>query len=87
MRGKLHRLITIILVAILLVSGAMVFRQWQADKKAKDEYDRLAQMASQTAEESNPGTGTAGTGSAEAQPDPEPYVTPNGFQGPQPEHP
>ncbi len=87
MRGKLHRLITIILVAILLVSGAMVFRQWQADKKAKDEYDRLAQMASQTAEETTTEPVAAETEPAETEPVQEPYVSPIDFEALQKENP
>lgn len=52
MREKLRRLAMIVLAVILLVSGAMVFDRRQADRQAREEYDRLAQIASRTAQES-----------------------------------
>lgn len=87
MREKLHRLITIVLAVILLVSGTMVFRQWQADRKAKEEYDRLAQLASQTATETTTEAAETETEPAETEPVREPYVSPIDFEALQKENP
>ena len=77
MRDKLHRLVIIVLVLILVVSGGMVFSQWLENKRAQDEYNRLAQLASQTSEE--PETTEAQT-EAQTEPETEPYKSPIDFE-------
>lgn len=78
MKEKLHRLIIIVLAVIFLISGAMVFGQWQADRKAKEEYARLARMAGRT-EESTAEAVTVETEPAETEPARKPYVPPIDF--------
>ena len=77
MRDKLHRLVIIVLILVLVVSGGMVFSQWLENKRAQDEYNRLAQLASQTSEE--PETTEAQT-EAQTEPETEPYKSPIDFE-------
>lgn len=87
MRDKLYRLVIMVLAAILLVSGAVVLGQRQADRKAREEYDRLARMASQTAEESTTEAAAVETEPAGTVPPLPPYVSPIDFEALQKENP
>lgn len=72
MRDRLHRLVIIVLAVVLLVSGGMVAGQWLRDKRAQEEYDRLAALASQTAQTEE----TTKAEETETEPETEPYVSP-----------
>lgn len=76
MRDRLHRLVVIVLAAVLLVSGGIVAGQWLRDKRAQDEYDRLAALASQTAQTEE----TTKAEETETEPETEPYVSPIDFE-------
>ncbi|MBS6955258.1 MAG: class B sortase [Enterocloster asparagiformis] len=86
MKDKLHRLVIIVLALVLVVSAGMVFSQWLENKRARDEYNRLAELASQTSQE----TGTTEAESVEApetEPETEPYISPIDFDALRAENP
>lgn len=61
----------------MLVSGAMSIRSWMEDKRTREEYERLAELARETT--AQPST-EAETEPGTAEPETEPYVSPINFE-------
>lgn len=81
-RGR--SLIIIILAAIMLVSGGLTVKRYMDDKRAQEEYDRLAELARET---TAPPQTEAPTEPETTQPEEEPYVSPINFDELQAENP
>ena len=73
-KSRIRGIIILVLAAIMLVSGAMSLHSWLEDKKTRDEYERLAELARETTQET-----TAETTEESREPEPEPYVSPINF--------
>lgn len=76
-KGRLRGLIILVLLAVMLVSGAMSIHGWLEDKRTREEYDRLAELARETTTEAVTQT------EAETEPEetgPQPYVSPINFE-------
>lgn len=76
-RSRGRSLIILILAAIMLVSGGLSFKRYMEDRKAKAEYDRLAELARETTAPSE--TEAPETVPQETEPEEEPYVSPINF--------
>lgn len=74
-KGRVRSIIILVLAAIMLVSAAMSLRGWLEDKRTREEYDRLAELARET---TAPPTTEAQSEPQESEP--EPYVSPINFE-------
>lgn len=74
-KDRFRRGLILILAFVMVVSGAMTVGQWIRDKKAQEEYERLAQEVTETTE---PATEPE-TSEEETEPVEEPYVSPIDF--------
>lgn len=74
-KDRFRRGLILILAFVMVVSGAMTVGQWIRDKKAQEEYERLAQEVTETTE---PPTEPE-TSEEETEPEEEPYVSPIDF--------
>ena len=68
-KSGIRRIIIIILVAVMLVSGGMTIHRYMEDQRAKAEYDRLAELARET---TAPPETEAPTEEPETEPETEP---------------
>lgn len=76
-KSRIRGIMILVLIAIMLVSGAMSVRSWLEDKRTREEYERLAELARQTTEESTVRTAEA---PEQTEPETEPYVSPINFE-------
>lgn len=74
-KDRFRRGLILILAFVMVVSGAMTVGQWIRDKKAQEEYERLAQEVTETTE---PPTEPE-TSEEETEPEEQPYVSPIDF--------
>ena len=44
-KSRIRGIIILVLLAVMLVSGAMSIRSWMEDKRTREEYERLAELA------------------------------------------
>ncbi len=84
-RERIRGLIIVVLALIMLVSGGMTAHQWLEDKKAQEEYERLAQLARETT--APPETEAPTEPETESEPEPEHYVSPIDFEALKEENP
>ena len=61
-KSRIRGIIILVLLAVMLVSGAMSIRSWMEDKRTREEYERLAGLARETTAQRH--------GSREPQPGP-----------------
>lgn len=47
-KSRIRGIIILVLLAVMLVSGAMSIRSWMEDKRTREEYERLAELARET---------------------------------------
>lgn len=73
-RGILWKILVCVLLVVFLVSGGLTLRSYLADKKAQEEYERLAREASQPTEET-----TAEETEKETEPETKAYNSPYDF--------
>ena len=76
-KSRIRGIIILVLLAVMLVSGAMSIRSWMEDKRTREEYERLAELARETT--AQPST-EAETEPGTAEPETEPYVSPINFE-------
>ena len=76
-KSRIRGVIILVLLAVMLVSGAMSIRSWMEDKRTREEYERLAELARETT--AQPST-EAVTEPGTAEPETEPYVSPINFE-------
>ncbi len=50
-RGTLWKIVVCVALLVFLVSGGLTLRSYLADKRAQEEYERLAREAAQTTQE------------------------------------
>lgn len=77
--GGPKKLIIVILAAVMVVSGGLSLRGWMEQQKARQEYDRLAELARETVMASETETEPETSGASETEPQPEAYVSPIQF--------
>ncbi len=70
-RGTGRRLLIILLILVMAVSGTMTVRQWLQDKKVQEQYESLAEEVQDTTQ--------APAETQETEPEEEPYVSPIDF--------
>lgn len=75
-RGRV--LIIILLVLIMVLSGLLYLRSWLKDKKTREEYERLVELARETSTASS-GTATEASGT-ESESREKAYVSPVNFE-------
>ena len=75
--SRIRGIIILVLLAVMLVSGAMSIHSWVEDKRTGEEYERLAELASETT--AQPYT-EAVAEPGPAEPETEPYVSPINFE-------
>ena len=75
-RSRIRGIIIVILAAVMLVSGGLSLHGYLEDRKAKEEYDRLAELARET---TAPVETEIQTEPQETEPEEEPYVSPINF--------
>ena len=76
-KSRIRGVIILVLLAVMLVSGAMSIHSWMEDKRTREEYERLAELARETT--AQPST-EAVTEPGTAEPETEPYVSPINFE-------
>ena len=75
-KSRIRGIIILVLLAVMLVSGAMSIHSWMEDKRTREEYERLAGLARETA--AQPSTEAV---TEPGEPETEPYVSPINFEG------
>ena len=75
--SRIRGIIILVLLAVMLVSGAMSIHSWVEDKRTGEEYERLAELARETT--AQPYT-EAVAEPGPAEPETEPYVSPINFE-------
>ena len=76
-KSRIRGVIILVLLAVMLVSGAMSIHSWIEDKRTREEYERLAELARETT--AQPST-EAVTEPGTEEPETEPYVSPINFE-------
>ena len=76
-KSRIRGIIILVLLAVMLVSGAMSIHSWMEDKRTREEYERLA-GAGQGDHRAAVHGGSDGARAAE--PETEPYVSPINFE-------
>lgn len=80
-RKKLiHRIIMLVLILMVIVSGIGVITRYLQDKRAEEEYRRLAELAKQTTEATMEVPTEAPTEPQETEPETEAYISPIDFE-------
>lgn len=80
-RKKLiHRIIMLVLILMVIVSGIGVITRYLQDKRAEEEYRRLAELAKQTTEATTEVPTEAPTEPQETEPETEAYISPIDFE-------
>ena len=74
-KSRIRGIIILVLLAVMLVSGAMSIHSWMEDKRTREEYERLAGLARETA--AQPSTEAV---TEPGEPETEPYVSPINFE-------
>ena len=76
-RSRVRRIIILLLAAVMLVSGGLSLHSYLEDKRAQEEYERLAELARET---TAPVETEAPEAPEETEPETEPYVSPINFE-------
>lgn len=80
-RKKLiHNSIMLVLILMVIVSGVGVVNRYLQDKRAEEEYRRLAELARETTEATTEAPTEALTEPQETEPETEPYISPIDFE-------
>ena len=74
-KSRIRGIIILVLLAVMLVSGAMSIHSWMEDKRTREEYERLAGLARETT--AQPSTEAV---TEPGEPETEPYVSPINFE-------
>lgn len=79
--GRPGKLIMLLLAAVMIVSGGFTLKGWIEQQRARQEYERLAELARETtqAPETETEIETLGEEPEETVPEEEPYVSPIQF--------
>lgn len=77
-KNKIRGFIVILLLIVMAVSGTISILGWLKDKKARDEYDRLAELARETSAAVETKVETS-EDELETEPEGQPYVSPINF--------
>lgn len=80
-RKKLiHNSIMLVLILMVIASGVGVVNRYLQDKRAEEEYRRLAELARETTEATTEAPTEALTEPQETEPETEPYISPIDFE-------
>lgn len=78
-RGRIHKLILVLLACVMMASGGWILKDYVADWKAQREYERLAQMVTEETATTAEETTAEETEETERETEP-PYVSPIDFE-------
>lgn len=79
-KNLIHKSIMLVLILMVIVSGVGVVNRYLQDKRAEEEYRRLAELARETTEATTEAPTEALTEPQETEPETEPYISPIDFE-------
>lgn len=79
-KNLIHKSIMLVLILMVIVSGVGVVNRYLQDKRAEEEYRRLAELARETTEATTEAPTEALTEPQETEPETEAYISPIDFE-------
>lgn len=79
-KDLIHKMVMLVLILMVIVSGVGVINRYLQDKRAEEEYHRLAELARETTEVTTEASTEALTEPQETEPETEAYISPIDFE-------